>query len=56
MTAASGSALPGDLATTWMDPFGDNLYNIYGSTEVAYASIATPDDLRAAPTSAGKPP
>ena len=56
VTAASGSALPGDLATTWMDTFGDNLYNIYGSTEVAYASIATPDDLRAAPTSAGKPP
>ena len=52
----SGSTLPGDLATTWMDTFGDNLYNIYGSTEVAYASIATPADLRAAPTSAGKPP
>ena len=56
MTAASGSALPGDLALTWMDTFGDNLYNIYGSTEVAYASIATPEDLREAPTSAGKPP
>jgi fatty-acyl-CoA synthase len=39
-----------------MDSFGDNLYNIYGSTEVAYASIATPVDLREAPTSAGKPP
>jgi len=38
------------------DRFGDNLYNIYGSTEVAYASIATPEDLRADPTSAGKPP
>jgi acyl-CoA synthetase (AMP-forming)/AMP-acid ligase II len=56
VTAASGSALPGDLALDWMDHFGDNLYNIYGSTEVAYASIATPGDLRAAPTSAGKPP
>ena len=56
VTAASGSALPGDLALEWMDTFGDNLYNIYGSTEVAYASIATPRDLRAAPTSAGKPP
>jgi acyl-CoA synthetase (AMP-forming)/AMP-acid ligase II len=56
VTAASGSTLPGDLATTWMDTFGDNLYNIYGSTEVAYASIATAEDLRAAPTSAGKPP
>ena len=48
VVAASGSALPGDLALDWMDHFGDNLYNIYGSTEVAYASIATPEDLRAA--------
>ena len=56
VVAASGSALPGDLATTWMDTFGDNLYNIYGSTEVAWASIATPRDLREAPSSAGRPP
>ncbi|HET7071996.1 MAG TPA: AMP-binding protein [Nocardioides sp.] len=56
VTAASGSALPGDLALEWMDTFGDNLYNIYGSTEVAYASIATPRDLREAPSSAGRPP
>ncbi|RYP85828.1 acyl-CoA synthetase [Nocardioides guangzhouensis] len=54
--AASGSAMPGDLATTWMDRFGDTLYNIYGSTEVAYASVATPQDLREAPGTAGKPP
>ncbi len=56
VVAASGSALPGDLATRWMDEFGDNLYNIYGSTEVAWASIATPEDLREAPDSAGRPP
>lgn len=56
VVAASGSAMPGDLAVDWMDHFGDNLYNIYGSTEVAYASIATPTDLREAPSSAGKPP
>ncbi|MEX0429262.1 AMP-binding protein [Nocardioides sp. DS6] len=56
VVASSGSALPGDLAVQWMDQFGDHLYNIYGSTEVAYASIATPTDLREAPTSAGKPP
>ncbi|MEP9365692.1 AMP-binding protein [Nocardioides sp. CN2-186] len=56
VVASSGSALPGDLAIDWMDHFGDNLYNIYGSTEVAYASIATPVDLRAAPSAAGKPP
>lgn len=56
VVASSGSALPGELALTWMDRFGDNLYNIYGSTEVAWATIATPEDLRAAPSSAGKPP
>ena len=37
VVAASGSALPGELATGWMDEFGDNLYNLYGSTEVAWA-------------------
>lgn len=56
VVASSGSALPATLAQAWMDRFGDNLYNIYGSTEVAYASIATPEDLRADATSAGKPP
>jgi fatty-acyl-CoA synthase len=54
--AASGSALPGDLATKVMDRFGDVLYNLYGSTEVAWATIATPEDLRAAPGTAGRPP
>ena len=39
-----------------MDRFGDNLYNTYGSTEVAYASIATPEDMRKSPSTAGKPP
>jgi acyl-CoA synthetase (AMP-forming)/AMP-acid ligase II len=52
----SGSALPGPLAERWMDLFGDNLYNLYGSTEVAWATIATPRDLREAPGTAGKPP
>ncbi len=56
IVALSGSALPGDLATRFMDRFGDVLYNLYGSTEVAWATIATPEDLRAAPDTAGKPP
>jgi acyl-CoA synthetase (AMP-forming)/AMP-acid ligase II len=56
VTAASGSALPGELANNWMDEFGDNLYNLYGSTEVAWATIATPEDMRAAPGTAGRPP
>ena len=56
VTAASGSALPGELATNWMDEFGDNLHNLYGSTEVAWATIATPEDMRAAPGTAGRMP
>ena len=54
--AASGSALPGDLALRVMDTFGDVLYNLYGSTEVAWATIASPEQLRAAPGTAGTPP
>jgi acyl-CoA synthetase (AMP-forming)/AMP-acid ligase II len=54
--AASGSVLPGELATRVMDTFGEVLYNLYGSTEVAWATIATPEDLRAAPGTAGRPP
>jgi fatty-acyl-CoA synthase len=54
--AASGSALPGELATKVMDAFGDVLYNLYGSTEVAWATIATPEDLRASHGTAGRPP
>jgi fatty-acyl-CoA synthase len=52
----SGSALPGAVSDRWMDLFGENLYNLYGSTEVAWATIAAPQDLRAAPGTAGKPP
>jgi acyl-CoA synthetase (AMP-forming)/AMP-acid ligase II len=56
ITSLSGSALPGELAIEWMDRFGDTVYNLYGSTEVAYATVATPEDLRAAPGTAGRPP
>ncbi|HEV2858432.1 MAG TPA: acyl-CoA synthetase [Solirubrobacterales bacterium] len=56
ITSLSGSALPGELAIAWMDRFGDNVYNLYGSTEVSFATIAVPEDLRAAPGTAGKPP
>jgi fatty-acyl-CoA synthase len=54
--AVSGSALPGPLAQRVMDLFGDTLYNLYGSTEVAWATVASPADLRAAPGTAGRPP
>src|SRR4051794_30205311 len=52
----SGSALPGSMSDRWMDHFGENLYNLYGSTEVAWATIATPRDLREAPGTVGRPP
>jgi len=52
--ASSGSALGASLVTATMRRFGPILYNIYGSTEVALASVATPDDLRAEPSTAGR--
>jgi fatty-acyl-CoA synthase len=54
--ASSGARLEASLASRTMDLFGDVLYNLYGSTEVAWATIATPEDLEAAPGTAGKPP
>jgi acyl-CoA synthetase (AMP-forming)/AMP-acid ligase II len=54
--ASSGSALHGDLVQRVQDVFGPVLHNLYGSTEVAYAAVATPEDLAADPRTAGKPP
>ena len=48
-----GSPLPGAVATAAMEIFGDVLYVLYGSTEVAYASISAPADHRAAPATVG---
>lgn len=56
VTALSGSALPGGLATAYMDEYGDVLYNLYGSTEASWVSIASPEDLRYDPQTAGRPP
>lgn len=53
--AVSGSALPGDLAHRFMHDFGDVLFSLYGTTEAAYATIATPEDLRDDPQTAGRP-
>ncbi|MFW2335922.1 AMP-binding protein [Ilumatobacter sp.] len=52
--AASGSAIGSGLVTRILDQFGPVLYNLYGSTEVAVATIATPDDLRIDPSTAGR--
>jgi len=56
VVAVSGSSLPAGLAGRFMATFGPVLYNVYGSTEVSWAAIADPDDLRAAPTCSGRPP
>ncbi|WP_300010616.1 AMP-binding protein [Pseudonocardia sp.] len=56
IVAVSGSALPAELAAAFQDRFGDVLYNLYGSTEVSWVSIAGPADLRASPGTAGRAP
>ncbi|RZT84540.1 acyl-CoA synthetase (AMP-forming)/AMP-acid ligase II [Pseudonocardia sediminis] len=56
IVAVSGSALPAAQALSFMDRFGDCLYNLYGSTEVSWVSIAGPADLRDAPGTAGRAP
>ncbi|HEY8481482.1 MAG TPA: AMP-binding protein, partial [Spirillospora sp.] len=56
VAAVSGAPMPGNLATRFMDEFGDRLYNVYGSTETSWVSIATPRDLRIDPRTAGRPP
>jgi fatty-acyl-CoA synthase len=55
VVAVSGSALSGALAERFMAGYGDVLYNLYGSTEAAFATVADPADLRAAPGTAGRP-
>ena len=52
----SGSALDPGLARGFMDEFGPVIYNLYGSTEMAWATIATPQDLLQAPGTVGRPP
>jgi acyl-CoA synthetase (AMP-forming)/AMP-acid ligase II len=56
VVAVSGSALTGALASRFMDRYGDILYNLYGSTEVSWSSIANPHELRSAPGTVGLPP
>ena len=50
----SGSALDPNLARSFMDEFGPVVFNLYGSTEMAWATIATPQDLLQAPGTVGR--
>lgn len=51
----SGSAIPPTVIGQFRRQFGEILYNLYGSTEVGYATVAEPADLAEAPTTAGRP-
>jgi acyl-CoA synthetase (AMP-forming)/AMP-acid ligase II len=51
----SGSAIPSPVVSSFMQQFGPVLYNLYGSTEVGYATCASPKDLAEAPDTAGRP-
>ncbi|OBJ91775.1 acyl-CoA synthetase [Mycobacterium gordonae] len=53
--AASGSRMRPDVVTSFMDQFGDVIYNNYNATEAGMIATATPADLRAAPDTAGTP-
>jgi acyl-CoA synthetase (AMP-forming)/AMP-acid ligase II len=55
VVAVSGSALPAELAARFTAEFGPVLYDLYGSTEVAYATVATPEDRASAPGTVGRP-
>ncbi|WP_228538553.1 acyl-CoA synthetase [Nocardia sp. XZ_19_385] len=51
----AGSQLGADLCQRVTEAFGPVVYNVYGSTEVAYATIATPADLAEEPGCVGTP-
>jgi acyl-CoA synthetase (AMP-forming)/AMP-acid ligase II len=53
--AASGSRMRPDVITAFMDQFGDVIYNNYNATEAGMIATAAPEDLRAAPDTAGRP-
>ncbi len=50
----SGSALSADVAKRALKAFGPVVYNLYGSTEISYATIATPEDLQEDPSTVGR--
>jgi fatty-acyl-CoA synthase len=49
----SGSQLGAELAQRAMKDLGPVVYNLYGSTEIAFATIARPEDLSKNPATVG---
>jgi len=52
----AGSALSPDLGNRANEAFGPVVHNLYGSTEVAVATVATPEDWVRAPGTVGRAP
>jgi len=52
--ASSGNALTADVVARVHERFGPILANIYGSTELSLATVATAEDVVAHPTAAGR--
>jgi fatty-acyl-CoA synthase len=52
----AGSALPPEVGNRATELFGEVVYNLYGSTEVAVATVATPKDWKKAPGTVGRTP
>jgi fatty-acyl-CoA synthase len=51
----SGSALSIDLKRAATELFGEVLYDLYGSTEVGWVAIASPEVIKERPRSVGRP-
>jgi fatty-acyl-CoA synthase len=52
----AGSALPPQVGNKATELFGDVVYNLYGSTEIAVATVATPQEWKHRPGTVGRAP
>jgi fatty-acyl-CoA synthase len=55
VVVCTGAALREEVREAARDLLGEVVYDLYGSTEMAWVSVATPDDQRRKPGSVGKP-
>lgn len=55
IVVCTGSPLREEVRAEARALLGDVIYDLYGSTEMGWVSIATPDDQRRAPGTVGKP-
>ena len=52
---ASGSAISPELRAAATELFGEVLYDLYGSTEIGWVTIATPEAMKSRPKTVGQP-